>query len=494
MVSSLALKRDMENIPQIDFVDMPEDDLRWSSISLKEVLERKLRLEASVFDIEGRHAREVIKNCKWPLMNITGENGFSNAYHRLRFKRIFLDKSDYPIYQPSQINEIYPKPYLYISGQTNTDIDKLRVHKNQLLLTCSGTIGNVTLVSKTLDNKIFSHDLIRITSKNKNEAGYLYAFLKSNIGRILINTNNYGAVIQHIEPEHLANIPIPNANASIKANIHEKIISSFELRDQSNELIDKAEKLLIDELNLPPIEEFKPIYFNRSCGIRNYQVKLSELNKRFDGSYHLPIVRTIIQHLKKYSEEVTTIGDNRISKHIILAGIFKRIYVKKSHGVPFLGGREIMELSPNVDKYLSIIHHHKRIEKELAVKENTVLVTDRGTIGNVALVPKHFEGWAISQNVIKIVPSNDDIAGYLYAFLNSVYGNILIKRETYGSVIDMIDHKNISNVRIPLLYDFNKQKQINTLVLEANNKRYEAYLLEQKAIQLINDRVIFNSK
>lgn len=38
--------------------------------------------------------------------------------------------------------------------------------KGQILLTWSGTVGNCTIVTKTLDNMIFSHDLIRIDCKN----------------------------------------------------------------------------------------------------------------------------------------------------------------------------------------------------------------------------------------------------------------------------------------------------------------------------------------
>src|SRR5690606_24600790 len=153
------------------------------------------------------------------------------------------------------ILEIYPKPSGYISEATKTDIEALRVKKGQILLTCSGTIGNCSIVSKTLDNKIFSHDLIRIDCKDEMDIGYVYAFLKTKIGYTLINTNNYGAVVSHIEPEHLNNIPIPNPPSMLKKRIHELIMQSYELRDESNELLDKAEELLINELKLPPIDD-----------------------------------------------------------------------------------------------------------------------------------------------------------------------------------------------------------------------------------------------
>ena len=62
---------------------------------------------------------------------------------------------------------------------------------------------------------------------------------------------------------HLENILIPNPPEILKKEIHNLIVKSYDLRDESNNLIDEAEKLLIEELKLPPIEDFKPEYFDK---------------------------------------------------------------------------------------------------------------------------------------------------------------------------------------------------------------------------------------
>jgi type I restriction enzyme, S subunit len=476
----------------VDISELPQEDLNWSTVALAEVIKQGGRLEASVFDIHGKHAREILSRCKWKLKPVCGQEGFAKAYHRPRFKRIFLEKSEYPIYQPSQINEIYPKPYVYISDLTNTSIDDLRVKKNQILLTCSGTIGNCTLVSRTLDNCIFSHDLLRITANDDIDSGYLYAFFRTDIGRTILITNNYGAVVQHIEPEHLENIPIPDASPIIKREINDLILQSFKMRDESNDLIDHAEKLLISVLKLPPIEKIKPKYFDKSAELRNYSAKLSETNNRVDASYHVPMVKAILRLLSGSAKEITTLGDTRISKKITLPGRFKRIYVEEGQGVAFIGGKNILELDPSGKKYLSISKHNDRIKSELLMKENTVLITRSGTIGKMMLVPKHWRDWVVNEHVIRIVPANDDIAGYIYTWLSSDYGYELINRFTYGAVVDEIDDTHVSNVQIPLLEDANIQKEINRMVLDANDKRFEAYHLEQKAVKIMNDMVIYS--
>ena len=486
--SNLAHKLDNKNTIDVETNDIP---LKWCSVSLSDVIFRGKRLEASVFDVEAKQARQIIKNSKFPSTTIGGENGLTTSYTCARFKRIWLEHSDFPIYQPSTIVDIKPKPHGYISNLTKTNIENLRVKKGQILMTCSGTIGKVSYVSDTLKNKIFSHDLLRINCKNTVDQGYVYTYLKSKVGNKILLTNSYGAVITHIEPEHLATIPIPDAPKEIKERIHNLIVESFKLRDESNKLIDQATTLLIDELKLPPISEFKQNNIKNSANVNAFSVKLSNLAGRVDASYHLPIVDKIVEHLKKYAKEVTTIGDERISKQIILAGVFKRTYVEEEYGYPFLGGKEITQLSPKTEKYLSKPIHKKRYEKELKVTENTILVTDRGTIGTTTIVPRHWNGYAVSQNVLKLVPANNNIAGYIYIFLNSEWGTELIRRQTYGSVVDMIDNNSLSSVEIPLLKNQDIQNKINDLALQANEKRYKAYLLEQEALKIMDEEVIY---
>ncbi|MBQ9625231.1 MAG: restriction endonuclease subunit S, partial [Clostridia bacterium] len=91
--------------------------------------------------------------------------------------------------------------------------------------------------------------------------------------------------------------------------------------------------------------------------------KLSEMSGRADASYHVPIVDAIVEHMKKYADEVTTIGDERISKDVILPGRFKRVYVEEGYGRVFIGGKQLWELDPTNKKYLSLIHHGDRIAK-----------------------------------------------------------------------------------------------------------------------------------
>lgn len=116
------------------------------------------------------------------------------------------------------------------------------------------------------------------------------------------------------------NIPIPNAPAEIKQEIHKMVIDSYALRDESNRLLDEAMDLLVQELKLPPIEEIGVDDFVQDAPVETFLVKLSQLNNRADASYHVPIVKAIVDYLNKNAAEVTTIGDCKISRNVILPG------------------------------------------------------------------------------------------------------------------------------------------------------------------------------
>ena len=490
---SAALDLTKEGFQKVEIAESP---VKYCTVTLSDVISRGKRLEASVFDVEAKHAHDIINHGKYSAISIGGNNGLiQEAYYPGRFKRIYCDAgAGEPFYLPSQMTDIYPKAAKSISALTNCNMSELKLKPKTLLLTRSGTIGTISYVSKTIEGTVFSDDVIRVTFKDEMDLGYVYAYLKTKTGNMMLTTNGYGSVITHIEPEHLATVQIPDAPWSIKKRINDLIVGSYELRDASNALIDEATALLVKELQFPDIRDFDIALYKKNTEVDTFSVKLSDMAGRVDASYHVPIVNAIVEHMKQHAAEVTTVGDSRVSKEIILPGRFKRVYVKEGYGKVFIGGKQLYELDPTNKKYLSIKHHADRIAKQLTLHEGMTLITCSGTIGKVALVGKHWEDWTASQHIIRVVPANSDIAGYISIFLGSDYGYPLITHYTYGSVVDEIDDTHVASIPFPLLKNAAVQKQINDLALEASEKRYQAYKLEQQALQIIDKEVIFADK
>lgn len=457
-----------------------------SNLKISAVLNNAYRLDAGAYNIKNINAIDLINKSKFPKKNICGTKGLCLANYPLRFKRTFCsEKNGLPIYQPSQILEINPEPYKYISPKTKANIKELRLIPNQILLTRSGTVGKISFVSKTLENKIFSDDLIRIIPANF--PGYIYAFLSHKIGNTLLTADEYGSVISHIEPEHLEKIQIPYPEKIILETINNKILKSFNYRDESNKLIVKAEELLNKLLKLNELEKkLDNLDINK---FKNF--KITNLELRLDASYHNPEIDIINNFFRKNKITIKKLTDKEISSKIKLSPRFKRKYIENTNfGYKFIGGKNILELNTKNYKILSKKHHEELYENSLKMFENNILITCSGTIGKVNIVSKHLDGWAVNQHVMQVFPKDIILSGYLYVFLKSKIGQKLIKRFTYGSVVDEIDDNQLQNVIIPLPANKKDMDLIGNLVRKANEYRHNAYLEEESAYKDIDDKVL----
>ena len=77
-------------------------------------------------------------------------------------------------------------------------IDQLRLEKNWILISRSGTIGNTNWTNEGHCGKLGSEDVIRVIPNNVLKGGIIYAYLSSKYGYALLTQGTFGAVIQHI--------------------------------------------------------------------------------------------------------------------------------------------------------------------------------------------------------------------------------------------------------------------------------------------------------
>lgn len=88
-------------------------------------------------------------------------------------------------------------------------IRAIRVKRGDIVVTRSGSIGRVAMVTSRLDKAIVSDDLIRVRIPEEKLRFYVYAFLQSSAGQDQMLRNEYGSVQQHLEPEHVRDILVP---------------------------------------------------------------------------------------------------------------------------------------------------------------------------------------------------------------------------------------------------------------------------------------------
>lgn len=464
--------------------------IKWCAVSLSEIVSNGIRLEAAVYSVEARTAKERVTSNANGFVCLMGETSspVANAFYGTRGKRNYISgnvPNAIGFLGSSEMLDCSPVPDKFMPASA---AEAFRIKQGMVLISRSGTIGNLAFANKTLSRFLVSEHAIRLECREY--PGFVYAFLKSKEGQVLVKACVFGSVILEIEPEHLAAIPVPNAADAVKKQIHEAVVRSYELRDESNDLLARARALLADALDLPPLSDFTESRTIPAEAPQTFDVRLKDLAGRLDVSYHLPVVRAVKERLRDHAAEVATVGDPRLSKRIILPGRFKRVYVEEGFGKVFIGGKQLGELDPSNKKYLSVSHHGKRIDEQLTIREHMTLVTCSGTIGRVALVGRHWDGWTASQHILRVVPASRDIAGYLYVWLSSEWAKTLIVRNSYGAVIDEISDGQLAAVPFPLLKDPATQAEINRLALEASALRSDAYDLEQQALRAMEDEVL----
>lgn len=462
-----------------------EDEKLSTTIKLSEVLNAGSRLEASAFSIEAHNAVTALRNSGLQLIPLYGTEGLcQEAHNAFRFKRIYVSPNQgVPFLSSSDIISLRPKINHYLSRENTTKLNKLLIQKWDVLISCSGTIGNIGLASDYFVGKALSQHVIRLRSDDADTSGFVTAFLRSRYGRPQLIQSTYGSVVNHIEPKHLERTLIPDLPPIRRIEIGRLMCKAGELRDEANQLLDEADRLLHEQLNLPYLKDIAPS--GEASAIA--KIKASELMERLEGSFHNSVARAAEQQLKQLSVEVTTVGDTRVTKEIRPITKFrKRTYVEKG-GIPLLSSKQVFQIDPVDVKRLAKGAHTKDLP-EIQLEENMILVTRSGTIGRVQIVPAYMARWTASEDATRIFVSEKFNSGFLYTWLSSDYGHCLITRQTYGSVIVHIDLDMLASVQIPLP-EASVRDEIGNLVLTANKLRDEAWCNEQDAIKKLENLI-----
>lgn len=460
---------------------------RSVGVRLSEVVGAGLRLEASAYALEARQAVAELHLCSHPLKPLLGNAGVcQEAHNGARFPRVYVAEANgIPFLSSSDIIGLRPERGNYLSRKHTPKLSQLIIKPWTVLVSRSGTIGNVSLASPRMEGWALSEHAIRITAPDRDTAGFVAAFLRSQWGRAQLTGMTYGSVVQHIEPEHLPSVLIPDLPAIRRISIGRAFVEAALKRDEANNKLDEADAQLCAALKLPPL----PTPTN---GPVTSTVRAVQWDKRLDAAFHNPTARWVENQLHASGLTVLPLGDKTLTQAIKAVTKFrKRVYVPKG-GIPLLSSKQLFQIDPIEVKGLAKGAHEDDME-EIALAPNMLAITCSGTIGRVQIIPAYMNGWAANQHALRLLATNDDYAGYLYAWLASAYGHTLITRYSYGSVILELDRFMAAKIPVPVLPGA-KRKAIAALVLDANRLRDEAWSLEQGALKMLREEIAPSGK
>ncbi|WP_374499694.1 hypothetical protein [Pseudoxanthomonas sp.] len=410
-------------------------------------------LEAKVL-LESMPAR------KERLQDVT-RNGMSGIFHAGRIKRMWADSPEHgrPFLSSTEILQADLSNLPFISRKAIAENPRLPLHTGWTLITRSGTVGRMAYARPDMEGYACSEHVLRVVpDAEKIPPGYLYAYLSSKFGVPLVVGGTYGAIIQHIEPEHIANLPVPRLGTKAELEVHTLIESAASNRSQAHQLRQEAQTSFYRQFSLSDLADA-----DTAVNYAAFVVRAASL-RRLDAAYYSPVCRAA-------ADELASIGETkRLDEvaRVFTPGIFKRIHVEDpAYGYPYFSGTELFQYDPEPRGHLS--RRSPKID-EYIVRENWLLIQDAGQLGG--LIGRHvrvtpaFANSVVSNHLMRIAAKEAHDAAYLSVVLSSPHGYRAITRNAFGSSIPQLDPAHIGGLRLPWPKEA-ARKRIAEPVLEA---------------------------
>jgi type I restriction enzyme S subunit len=218
---------------------------------------------------------------------------------------------------------------------------------------------------------------------------------------------------------------------------------------------------------------------------------INEGEKRLDAGFYAQDVIKARVILEKIGNKVKTQNLKDLAEDIFMPAL-KVTIPFYDDGEKYLTQSEVEFFLPRARKKVNI----NKIENpdKWKVKRGYLLVSQSGTVGRITMATKYLEQFIISPNPIRIVV-DENIRGYIYAFLTSWFGQALIKSPQYGITVKHILPHHVANIPIPRIPDL--EEKINKKILEAHKLREEAQELLLKAEERLergsDSNLLYNS-
>ena len=362
---------------------------------------------------------------------------------------------------------------IYISEVANKLLWKSEVKPNTVLLSMSGTLGDVAITSSKWDYPINSNqDIAKIVFRDLRMGRFVYAFLLSKFGQNYIKREARGSVQQHVFLSQIEDFIIPILSDSSIDTVS-KLIDSFEQRYiESQQSYAQAENLLNKTLGL---DNFEPS--NEKVNIKSFKDSFLS-SGRLDAEYYQKKYEGFRGLISNYKGKVSTVKENCILKD----GNFM-LEDKSSY--------KYIELS-NIGKSGDITGCTQSLGEKLPsrakrkVSFGDVLISSiEGSLKSCAMVTQEFDN-SICSTGFYVINSNEINPETLLVLFKSEPIQKILKQKCSGTILTAINKDEFLTVPLPIV-DLKTQQQISDKVTESFKlkKQSEALLeLAKTAVEL----------
>ncbi|WP_055526656.1 methylation-associated defense system restriction endonuclease subunit S MAD5 [Streptomyces graminilatus] len=430
---------------------------------------------------------------KVPLKDLTGGSDGGIVSGPL-FRRVYVTDPAHGVpfvgSKDMQLADFTTLPLLS-KDDAESKLASLKLKAGMTLISRSGfNAGRRGYVRPDMASFWSSEDVITVEPDSGRIApGYLYAFLSSRFGEVLVRGGVYGSAVRHIAPDHVGEIPVPRFGDAAEKKIHELVQEAAELRAAFQEGLTEATRDLFSTAGLEDLLHLKWHAQGRDLGFvrrgltattlraLNFQPRAQDILKRLGSVEHVTLEKVC---------EGGALG----------SGVrFKRIDAEPGYGaVRLIGQRQAFWLRPE-GRWIS----PEQAPPGIFASDETVMVAAQGTLGENEVFCRPFlvtGSWldhAYSQHFLRVVSGDSRFAGaYLFALLRSEPVFRLLRSMSVGGKQQDIHEDLRKGIPVPVLTEADRDR-IAATVRAAYKKRDQADVKEDLALAKLEEAVVLHS-
>jgi len=452
----------------------------WSVIKKNET-EGSSRIDAEYYQPTYLQSELKIKNIKHDqlgnLISLLTDYHANGSYEILRNNIELLDKPDYAlmIRTVDFEKDNFENNVKYVSKHAYDFLKKTQLFGYEIIINKIGNPGKVYIVPP-LNRKItLGMNQFMIRPKKNINCKYLYVFLISSLGNQLLQRKITGAVPLSIDKKSVRSVMIPILDNNFQLYIDMLVEKHLRLRIESKSLYSQAEQILLEELGLKDLDLKDDLFYTTT-------LKEVKDSNRMDTEYYLPKYEKLMEHI--FSFEHISLGKLAKFRKGVEPGSDKYFET----GKPFIRVSNLskFEINNNNQKYLEN-NLYMQLKKSYEPKKGEILLSKDATPG-VAYVLKESTESIISSGILRLEIASSIKKEYLVLVINSQIGQMQMKRDSGGSIINHWKIEEIKKLKIPLL-SVNTQEKIENLCCESFSKRKQAKQLLEEAKHKVEEMI-----
>jgi len=349
--------------------------------------------------------------------------------------------------------------------------EKVVLSEQDILMSRSGSLGIITVVTPDIKNSIISSHIMRLRVKKEISPYYIATFLNSSFGKNQILRRRNGSPVPEINHQSLEEIRFFIPSKSIQQKVEQIVKDAFQLKKEVEKERREADLILENSI--------KGFFAT------------NEQKAFWKWSTDIEIIKTLEPNFWKKtisSKKHPTIEFGDIFNYQKGTEVGSALY--QDSGISFLRVSDLGDLEIQLGNSSKCINEtlFDELKDEFQPHKGELLFSKDATIGLVAKVETE-EKQIISSGILRLQIKNKDFdPDFLMALLTNKFVNQEFVKNSTGSVIKHLNTQKLSEIELPLV-DKQIQREVTSRIKSSISKRHLSKQKLQEAKDFVENLV-----